>query len=162
MNCQNCGARLTADEKFCANCGAPVAAEPSRPATLPLLGLYITSGPGVGRSMQLGETTRIGRGAENEFRLYDPEVSREHAAVYRYDQGFAVNDVGSANGTFLNGKRVMATAWIEPGDTIRVGNVQTQDGEPAHPPVTEGAESRRLPLPRCNFRPAGPGMEPQL
>jgi hypothetical protein len=127
MNCIKCGSRLVANEKFCSVCGTPVGAPAVAPSvSLEGMGLYITAGPGVGRSFSLGEATRIGRGAGSEVRLFDPEVSREHAAIYRYDQGFAVNDLGSANGTFVNDRRITEAVWVQPGDTIRIGTVYIQ------------------------------------
>jgi pSer/pThr/pTyr-binding forkhead associated (FHA) protein len=150
MNCTHCGSRLAENEKFCSVCGTPVSAPAPAPApavSLDRMGLYITAGPGVGRSFSLGEATRIGRGAGNEVRLFDPEVSREHAAIYRYDQGFAVNDLGSANGTFVNDRRITEAVWVQPGDTIRIGTVYIQVTAPGisvgkRPAPPAGHESR--------------------
>ncbi len=67
---------------------------------------------------------RLGRANGNEIQLYDAEVSRLHAVIYRYDEGFAIVDQNSVNGTYLNGRRVAEPAWIQPGDKISVGRTR--------------------------------------
>ncbi|MDQ1246765.1 MAG: hypothetical protein QG597_1133 [Actinomycetota bacterium] len=51
----------------------------------------------------------------------DPSVSRQHAAVERFDGYLRVRDLGSSNGTFLNGVKVDAPRRLNSGDTIAVG-----------------------------------------
>ncbi|HUF37531.1 MAG TPA: FHA domain-containing protein [Anaerolineales bacterium] len=140
MNCTNCGSLLTRAEKYCSNCGTRVPEPGSGPdVSLEGFGLYVVAGPGVGRSFSFGEATRLGRGVDNDVRLYDPEVSREHAVVYRYDGGYAITDLGSANGTFLNDVRLSEPAWIRPGDTLRLGAVELQVTAPGVPVVKRRA-----------------------
>jgi len=63
----------------------------------------------------------IGRGMTNTIALpSDKEVSRLHAVIVRYPGGWTVRDV-SANGTYLNGKRVLGEQFLKPGDEIGVG-----------------------------------------
>jgi len=64
----------------------------------------------------------IGRGETNDIALpFDPTVSRLHAVIVRYRGGWCLRDVGSVNGTFLNGQRVFSEHFLRPGDEIRVG-----------------------------------------
>src|SRR5262249_2845237 len=49
---------------------------------------------------------RIGRGDQNDLRLNDASVSRYHAFLRRVDGRYLLSDVGSQNGTFVNGRRV--------------------------------------------------------
>ena len=128
MICNQCGAESHGDETFCRQCGNALqpAAPPGAAGGSGDLNLKITAGPGVGRSFPLEEVNRIGRGEENEIRLFDPEVSRVHAAIYRYDEGYAINDLGSANGTFVNGHRITEATWIIPGDRVQMGAVLCQ------------------------------------
>jgi DNA-binding CsgD family transcriptional regulator len=69
-----------------------------------------------------GERTTIGRTPSNDIVLGgDSTVSKLHAVVVRYGSELAVRDVGSSNGTFLNGGRVVSELRLRPGDEIRVG-----------------------------------------
>jgi pSer/pThr/pTyr-binding forkhead associated (FHA) protein/S1-C subfamily serine protease len=51
----------------------------------------------------------------------DAEVSARHAAVFRHGPGYVVRDLGSTNGTWVNGTRVRGDRSLEPGDLIRLG-----------------------------------------
>ena len=63
----------------------------------------------------------IGR-AECDVDLNDPDVSRRHAVVRRVDDGLAIEDLGSTNGTYVNDRRIDGIAEIAEGDRIRFGN----------------------------------------
>src|ERR1700716_445518 len=67
---------------------------------------------------------RIGRSERNDLRLNDASVSRYHAFLRRVDGRYLLSDVGSQNGTFVNGKQVHAPSALESGDRIRVGTTQ--------------------------------------
>jgi pSer/pThr/pTyr-binding forkhead associated (FHA) protein len=49
-------------------------------------------------------------------------VSRRHAAIHQVDDGLAIEDLGSKNGTFVNERRVSGIVPVAPGDRIRFGN----------------------------------------
>jgi len=77
---------------------------------------------GDGRRVELGEApTVIGRHPECAIALSDPEVSRRHAEVVLTEEGFAVHDMGSTNGTLLNGAPIREDRLLTDGDEIRVG-----------------------------------------
>jgi hypothetical protein len=65
----------------------------------------------------------VGRSEESEIFLVDPSVSRNHAALTIEADGALVEDLGSTNGTYLNGERV-AKARLMPGDVLTFGNTQ--------------------------------------
>jgi pSer/pThr/pTyr-binding forkhead associated (FHA) protein len=65
-----------------------------------------------------GETVRIGRGRRNEVIIHDNEVSREHCELVRHDDYYLLKDVGSSNGTFVNGQRVDDEGWLLKSDCI--------------------------------------------
>lgn len=65
-------------------------------------------------------TLTIGRSAENDLPLSDTRLSRQHARIEGDDLGFVVKDLESANGTWLNRRRVAADRLLQ-GDELRVG-----------------------------------------
>ncbi len=66
--------------------------------------------------------TRIGRGPENGVRLdADDYVSSRHALVDARSDGVWVEDVGSTNGTFVNGARITDMRLLRDGDVVRIG-----------------------------------------
>jgi adenylate cyclase len=69
-----------------------------------------------------GVTQVVGRAPTSDVPVFDPTISRRHAELVTSDQGLAVKDLGSSNGTFLNGSRV-ETCMVSVGDTITFGKV---------------------------------------
>lgn len=75
--------------------------------------------------LRLPDTTRqvvlsIGRGDDCDFIVDEPTVSRHHAVLRRTPEGWRLSDVGSTNGTRLNGWRVDEAA-LHPGDELMLG-----------------------------------------
>jgi len=69
----------------------------------------------------LGEpVTEIGRWEDNDVVIDDRWVSRYHAQVRREGEQYIVQDLGSKNGTFVNGRRIAAPAILSDGDQIQV------------------------------------------
>jgi class 3 adenylate cyclase/tetratricopeptide (TPR) repeat protein len=68
--------------------------------------------------------TRIGRGEQNNIRLDDPSVSRNHAIIRRVDGRYVISDLGSANSTLVNDERIHVPRALDSGDRIRVANTQ--------------------------------------
>jgi transcriptional regulator with GAF, ATPase, and Fis domain len=69
-----------------------------------------------------GAVVRLGAGPGNDFILDSPAVSSVHLEVASTDRGFRLRDLGSTNGTFVNGVRVLE-ALLEHGQTLTVGDV---------------------------------------
>ena len=67
---------------------------------------------------------RIGRGEQNDLRLNDASVSRYHAFLRRVDGRYLLSDVGSQNGTFVNGERVTGERPLHNHDQIQIGNTR--------------------------------------
>lgn len=71
------------------------------------------------------DRTAIGNAAENELPITDdPTVSRLHAVLERFPSGWCVTDLGSSNGTWLNGERIWASRRLRDGDEIRIGQTR--------------------------------------
>jgi len=74
------------------------------------------------RRVSLNETrVTVGKAAENGIAVDDPTVSHMHAILEHFDAGWCVNDLGSSNGTWLNGERVWSQQRLRDGDEIRIG-----------------------------------------
>ncbi len=71
------------------------------------------------------DITHLGRGSTAHVRLDEGRVSRDHAILVRHGRYFRLLDNRSANGTFVNGRRIVATN-IRSGDAIEVGPVRLQ------------------------------------
>lgn len=70
-----------------------------------------------------GGSKIIGRGPLANFVLVAPLVSRFHCRLTATDERLEVEDLGSTNGTFVNGRPV-ARATLAPGDRLRVGGIE--------------------------------------
>lgn len=77
-----------------------------------------------GDAFPLRPVTSLGRDMANTIVLPDPGASAEHALISMQDGHWWLEDLGSTNGTFLNGVRLREPAIIVAGDIIRVGHVQ--------------------------------------
>ena len=76
----------------------------------------------VGSTVEVAAPTRLGRGGENPVRLDgDDFVSSRHAVLEPRPDGIWVEDLGSTNGTFVNGARVTTARLLQPGDVVRIG-----------------------------------------
>ena len=143
--CGNCGYSNPKGANFCSSCGNPL--HPAREdATITFtaidlgdeqaeaaLGsqmaelapsdamLFVKRGTNVGATYLLdSDVVRAGRHPDNEIFLDDVTVSRRHAEFRRVDGHFQIQDVGSLNGTYLNGDRI-ETSKLNAGDEIQIG-----------------------------------------
>ena len=72
----------------------------------------------------VGASTAIGRDPSNQIVLQHATISRRHAKIIAEGGGFRLEDLGSANGTFVNDKSVGASVTLAHGDVIRFGEVE--------------------------------------
>lgn len=86
-------------------------------------------------------TSKVGRGAELPVSLPDRSVSREHALLVRTGDALRIEDLGSRNGTFVNGQRLSAPHVARAGDEIGFGNItlklQAESGGAVEPSYSE-------------------------
>ncbi len=144
---------------------APVAPEPEpEPDEEEMV---VTGGPAKGRRFTPGDGLVIGRAVNGEGRLADdPELSRRHARVARDADGrLTIEDLGSVNGTFVNGGRVHEARILEPGDSIRVGEstielVTAGAAPPARAAAAPPPPARAPAPPRPPARPPTPPPVP--
>jgi hypothetical protein len=88
------------------------------------LRLKVTAGPALGNEIQVRDELLIGRHASGAGTLGDDvEISRRHARISRASDGqYEIEDLGSTNGTSVNGRRITAAEPLAVGDVIEVGS----------------------------------------
>jgi pSer/pThr/pTyr-binding forkhead associated (FHA) protein len=64
----------------------------------------------------------IGRGAECDLVIKDAKASRKHCRLVRKEDGFLLEDLGSKNGTFVDGRKISAPAGLKPNQTFKIGD----------------------------------------
>lgn len=80
------------------------------------------SGPTPGVTFPLeGDQLTIGRDSTNPVAINDAEVSRKHARMMFQGGKYVLEDLGSTNGTFVNGQRLAGPVVLKPGDVISLG-----------------------------------------
>lgn len=84
--------------------------------------LTVTEGPLVGTSLPLRESgTLIGRNPEAALVLDDDYASGRHVRISRAEDGWVAEDLGSTNGTYLDGRRLTTPAPVTVGSQLRIG-----------------------------------------
>jgi transcriptional regulator with PAS, ATPase and Fis domain len=114
----------------------------------------------------IGAFTTIGRAVGNSILLDDPRVSRHHAVIRALEPGrWTVSDLGSANGTVLNGRRVLLPERLWHRDVLQVGSAKLtflHEGSRRERPAAEGEDatmSGDLPTRDLTVIGTGPAME---
>ncbi|HET91743.1 MAG TPA: FHA domain-containing protein [Chloroflexi bacterium] len=88
--------------------------------------LVMTRGPQLGQTFSLDhELHNLGREPINDIVISDPQISRQHARITRRGRSFVIEDMGSTNGTFVNGMRLTSPHTLAPGDIIGLGDAVT-------------------------------------
>ena len=142
MFCTNCGHPNRDDARFCSECGHPLQEDVT--VTLPAIEaeeevheefpfphdeletgqalLLVKRGPNAGSTFLLDQdATTVGRSTDGDVFLDDVTVSRKHAIFERRADGaWFVRDVGSLNGTYVNGEQVDETK-LASGDEVQIG-----------------------------------------
>ncbi|HUT32978.1 MAG TPA: FHA domain-containing protein [Planctomycetota bacterium] len=134
--------------------------KPAAPAAAaaPGLRLVFAAGPSKGKTFLVRERiTRIGRRRrDNDIALFDTGISNRHAEIRQAPEGYVLVDVGSRNGTILNGERVQHSP-VKPGDSIQIGrsiiHVQAPDA------TTAPTSAMPKPSP-ADLAPAAPAAAP--
>src|SRR4051812_33143018 len=83
--------------------------------------IFVEQKPMEGREQSLDPGATIGREG-CDVNLMDPEVSRRHAAIRDQGGSLAIEDLGSTNGTYVNGARITVVTALKAGDEVRLGN----------------------------------------
>ncbi len=83
--------------------------------------LFVRSETQQGTEIEVSGATVLGRSAEADLVLEDPYASDFHMRLVAQDSGLTLHDLGSTNGTYVNGRRVTAPTQLRRGDTIQIG-----------------------------------------
>ena len=118
--------------------------------------LVVTQGPLAGQRLELEGELVIGReGAA--VTIDDSELSRRHAAVRLVDGGIEIEDLGSLNGTYVNGQRIEAPTRLAGGDSIKLGQ-SVLELEAASAPATVMSAAPTPPAAAPAAAPAASGV----
>ncbi len=146
MFCNQCGHRNPPSSNFCSSCGAVLEHTEGDETTITFLPnegagevaeeeltvtldgpseelgtLVVKRGPNAGSRYALeAEVVQVGRHPDSDIFLDDITVSRRHAEFVRQGSGYAVRDVGSLNGTYVNRERI-EQAPLANGDEVQIG-----------------------------------------
>lgn len=97
------------------------------------LKVVLPDGSGFERDLGEGEVI-VGRGADCDLALGDPYLSRRHARLRVTDSSARIEDLGSANGTLVNGVRIAETVELGDGDVIRLSETELHVRRLPEPP----------------------------
>lgn len=126
--------------------------------------LRVMSGNDQGKVIELNRpTTSVGRGADQMLVIADIAVSRRHLQIQMASTGYRMQDLGSPNGTMVNGKRV-AEVQLMDGDQIELGNSLLRFEHPPSRPQPEAPPMPPAYAPPMQQQPMGyppPGYPPQ-
>ena len=104
------------------------------------LRLFMRQGPRAGQTFDLIKPIAvIGREAGNDIVIEDPQVSRHHAKLTLQGGSYVVEDLGSTNGTFMDGRRIMTPTPLLIGGRLGLGDTVVLEVQP-------GGVSDPLPL----------------
>ena len=86
----------------------------------------VLDGADGGRRIQITGRLTVGRGDDAGLLIDDPEISRAHAVIGPTLDGLEVQDLGSLNGTWVNGERISSPALLEAGDVVKIGTTRIE------------------------------------
>ncbi|HVY28644.1 MAG TPA: adenylate/guanylate cyclase domain-containing protein [Polyangiaceae bacterium] len=101
--------------------------------------------------VELRDHNSLGRHPSNTVQLLDKIVSKEHCIIERRANGFTLRDLGSLNGTYVNGERVAGERDLRHGDDIALGQTRAR---------YDDGSGRPMPAP-AGYSPAGGTFQPQ-
>ncbi|MBE3066809.1 MAG: FHA domain-containing protein [Chloroflexi bacterium] len=119
------------------------------------------SGPTTGKIYPLeAPEIIIGRDASNGVAINDAEISRKHAKLSLHGSAYVIQDLGSTNGSFVNGQRITGTQVLNPGDTVSFGENIVLMYETAQDPNATVISSAQAPKTVAPVRRPAPAPAP--
>jgi pSer/pThr/pTyr-binding forkhead associated (FHA) protein len=120
--CVYCGHQNKGAGNFCTHCGNRLSETPYIVGRLQVLGAVSEK-----QEHLISEVERfIGRDVANDVVINDEEISSWHSKISFADQAFWVEDLGTTNGTFVNGQRIQELTQLKNEDLIKIGRTILQ------------------------------------
>ncbi|MEO0436830.1 MAG: FHA domain-containing protein [Pseudomonadota bacterium] len=99
--------------------------------------LSVETGPLAGLSFGVGSSILIGRSLDSDLAIVTPHVSRQHARVYVEDRKLLIEDLGSSNGTLVNGVLITEAQQLKHEDEITLQDIVLRTSESFNRPSSE-------------------------
>jgi FHA domain len=115
--------------------------------------LLVQKGPQPNQTFDLSQDKlTIGRSPANDITIPDPEISRKHARLVQQGTDYAIEDLGSTNGTFVNNRRIVGLTPLHDGDLIEFGEAvhllyEAESTLPVDLPVQPPSKPKPVPIP---------------
>ena len=109
--------------------------------------LFVVEGPDTGRSFSVGPQSVLGRDPTAAIHLNDDEVSRRHALISAGEGRVLIEDLGSSNGTYVDGELIAGETEVRAGTRVKVGQTILELRVPTAPGDPENLPSTKVPLP---------------
>lgn len=91
--------------------------------------LFVRSENQQGQEFEVSDVMVLGRSEETDVVMADPYASDFHLRLVAQEDGLMLHDLGSTNGTYVNGRRVSAPTQLRRGDTVQVGKTVMCDAD---------------------------------
>jgi hypothetical protein len=95
-----------------------------RPGVAPRLEVVAAMGHDPGSAIDVGDGAMLGRSNGADIHVDDPFASSAHARIFQRGQAMFIEDMGSTNGTFLNGRQIRRPEQLNVADTVRIGDTE--------------------------------------
>jgi serine phosphatase RsbU (regulator of sigma subunit)/pSer/pThr/pTyr-binding forkhead associated (FHA) protein len=105
--------------------------------------IVLNAGRRAGHSIAFAGAVTIGRASDADVRLDDTTVSRRHAQIRPGGSGWTLQDLGTQNGTFVNGERLSQAVLLREGDLVQFGGVATTFHEAREAPPAVAFEDKK-------------------
>ena len=95
-----------------------------RSGVSPQLEVVAAMGLEPGKTFDIGEGATLGRAEHSDIQIDDPFASSAHARIFARGHFMYIEDMGSTNGTYHNGRRLRSAERLKVGDTVRIGDTE--------------------------------------
>ena len=116
--------RITDEDEETSGARKRGAAMDLRSNVRPRLEVVAALGYEPGTAFEINDSATLGRSPNAEVRIDDPYASSAHARIFPRGQFMYIEDMGSTNGTYLNGRQLRKPEQLRVSDTVRIGDTE--------------------------------------